>query len=310
MSKKHIIITGGAGFIGSHICREFISRDYDVYVIDNFTTGDINNLTNIDVKAILKGNSAFVNIPSEWHKDLAAIVHLGIPSSSPLYRKNPFNISTAVRSYVNMLELAKEARVPLLYASSSSLYNGIEDQEESAIPLVKDYYTEARFFLERLAALYKELHGVRSVGFRFFSVYGPNEKYKKTFANIITQFLEIMGNRKPPTIYGDGMQTRDFIYVTDLVKIIADSLERIDEVPSVMNIGTGVETSFNDVVKIINNELKTNIAPRYIRNPIQNYVQKTQMSPLSQFHHVFPGFEFVSVETGIRLLLVRRQQDL
>jgi UDP-glucose 4-epimerase len=139
---------------------------------------------------------------------------------------------------------------------------------------VTDYYTECRYSIERLAKLYNTLYGVKSIGLRFFSVYGPREKYKGKYANIITQFLWAMLKDEQPVIFGDGNQTRDFIYVGDIVKALMFAMEKDFEY-EIFNVGTGVAYSFNQIINSLNELIGKNIRPIYKPNPIKNYVKDT-----------------------------------
>lgn len=139
---------------------------------------------------------------------------------------------------------------------------------------VTDYYTEARLGIERIAKLYNVHFGIKSVGLRFFSVYGPKEKSKGKYANIVSQFLWEMEKGKAPIIYGDGKQTRDFVFVKDVIKAFLLLMD-LDFEYEIFNVGTGKSHSFNDVVDILNYKLKTNLKPIYIEMPVKNYVDHT-----------------------------------
>jgi UDP-glucose 4-epimerase len=192
-----------------------------------------------------------------------------------MYKENPFLTAKAIEDMVGVLEYCRAKDCRLVYASSSSLYNGVEPpHKESARIKVADYYTEARYSMERLAELYFRLYGLRSIGLRYFSVYGEREGYKKQYANLVSQFLWAMKKGEAPLVYGDGKQTRDFIYVEDVVDanlLAAKSRVRF----GIFNVGTGRETSINDMVALLNRKLGTSIAPAYKENTISNYVART-----------------------------------
>jgi UDP-glucose 4-epimerase len=174
-----------------------------------------------------------------------------------------------------------------------------------------------------IARTYCLEYGLSSIGLRYFSVYGPNEKHKGRFANNISQFIwEIAERRKSPLIYGDGSQTRDFTFVEDVVhantlamrkkqqKRSADNIDdRGYELPeySIYNVGTGIEASFNGVVDLINKQLGSNIMPTYVENPINNYVRHT-MADISLARSEL-GYEpkWPDVENGIKQLLSLQQ---
>lgn len=267
-----ILVTGGAGFIGSNLI-ESLYKDHEIVVIDNLNSGDTSNLENSDITFI--GNS--VNNILEYDvPNIDIIYHLGIPSSSPMYKEKPILVGDAINGAISIFEFAKRENVKkVIYASSSSLYSGLEPlHKENMIINVTDYYTEARLAIERIAKLYNKLHGIKSAGLRFFSVYGPHEEAKGKYANIVTQFLWKMQKGESPEIYGDGLQSRDFIFVKDVVQACTLMLKNnIDY--EILNVGTGESFTFNDVVTILNYKLKTNIKPTHIQMPMSNYVDKT-----------------------------------
>jgi UDP-glucose 4-epimerase len=231
-----------------------------------------------------------------------AIYHLGIPSSSPMYKKNPYLVGEAINGAIAVFELAKRAQCRLVYASSSSLYNGNAPPHREEMPIqVTDYYTEARLSIERIAELYRRLFDVPSVGLRFFSVYGPKEKAKKQYANIVSQFLWELKEGRTPVIYGDGNQTRDFIYVKDIVRALR--LAMSSDYHGILNIGTGAAYSFNEAIDLINSKLGSRIMPKYVDNPIKNYVAHTLADTSKAEREI--GFKAqISLEAGIDMILI------
>jgi UDP-glucose 4-epimerase len=219
-----------------------------------------------------------------------------------MYKKNPFLVGEAINGAIAVFELAKKARCRVVYASSSSLYNGNAPPhgEEMTIQ-VTDYYTEARLAIERIAELYRRLFDVPSVGLRFFSVYGPKEKAKKQYANMVSQFLWEMQEGRIPVIYGDGNQTRDFIYVKDVVR--AMRLAMSSDYPGILNIGTGTAYRFNEVIDLINSKLGSTIKPKYVDNPIKNYVANTMADTSKAEREI--GFKAqISLDAGINMILM------
>jgi len=296
-----ILVTGGAGFIGSNLVEELVRRGEDVTVVDNFSTGSKENL-----KAVLD-KVKIIRAPSTRILDLKLpkvkkIFHLGIPSSSPMYRENPLLVGEAINGFINVLELAKQSHSKVVYASTSSLYRGTPiPNREDVVAEPFDYYTEARIAMERLAKVYYALQGVSSVGMRFFSVYGPHERNKRQYANNISQFLWAMREDKPPEIYGDGEQTRDFVNVKDVIRaciMASDSSLGCEAI----NIGTGKETSFNRVVELLNKALKKSIKPKYGPNPIKNYVDRTH-ADLTKAKKLLGYEPSISLEEGIEQLV-------
>jgi UDP-glucose 4-epimerase len=192
-----ILITGGAGFIGSNLV-EVLAKEHQITVLDNFHTGSMENLKSLQKKIRVLEGSCNDCLSLDLKPDL--IFHLGIPSSSPMYKENPLLVGEAINGMVAVMELARRnGSQKVVFASSSSLYNGvpIPHREDAAIP-VSDFYTEARLAVERVAELYYRLYNLDYAGLRFFSVYGPHEEAKKQYANMVTQFLwEMQADRQP-----------------------------------------------------------------------------------------------------------------
>src|SRR3989344_461951 len=268
------IVTGGAGFIGSHIVHRLVSEGKQVTVIDNLFSGNEANLADVSGKIkFIKASSGAISQVSETPE---AVIHEGVYSSSPMYKENPFLTAKAIEDMVGVLEYCRAKDCKLVFASSSSLYNGIEPpQKETARIKVTDYYTEARYAMERLAELYAKLYGVHIIALRYFSIYGERAVYKGKYANLISQFLWEMKEGKQPLVFGDGKQARDFVYVEDVVDanlLAAKSRVRF----GVFNVGTGREMTINEMIAILNAKLGTSIQPSYKENTIKNYVSRTQ----------------------------------
>lgn len=262
------MITGAAGFIGSNILNRIKNLNQGVYCLDNMQTGKNENL----------GGERlwywFDNIPK-----VDVIFHLGMPSSSPLYKESRWEVLEAMRSTIWAFEKAVEDKAKVIYASSSSLYNGFNPPHvETMIPDNKDWYTEARYYVERIARRYWEEFNVPSVGLRLFSVYGPRDAGKGKYANVVTQFALDMIKGKRPLIYGDGNQSRDFIHVDDVVNAFIGATEIDNMKANILNVGTGKAYSFNSAVDMINETLGTDIEPDYTKNKIHNYVFHTRAS--------------------------------
>ena len=271
MSQK-FLVTGGAGFIGSNLVERLVEEGNKIIVVDNFHTGNVSNLKHLK-NAINIIHTSCSEIPMDIEVD--GIFHLGIYSSSPMYKKDPSLVGKVINDFIRIMEIAKRNGCRVVFASTSSLYNGnpIPFREDMEIK-VTDYYTEARYAIERLAELYHNLHNVESIGLRLFSVYGEREEFKGKYANLVTQFLWAMRKGEKPVIYGDGTQTRDFIYVGDAVEAFIRAMESDIEF-DVFNVGTGKNYNLNELVKMLNDALSTDIEPLYIDNPVKNYVHDT-----------------------------------
>lgn len=293
------LVTGGAGFIGSNLVEALIAAGESVVVVDNLHTGSPSNLAGLEGRYDLIKASCNDLSGLDLHPE--KIYHLGIPSSSPMYKKDPYLLGEAINGFTSVFELARSSGSRVIYASSSSLYNGLlpPHHEDMAIQ-VTDYYTEARLTMERIAELYQRLYGIGSVGLRFFSVYGPREGAKKQYANMVTQFLWDMRDGKRPLIFGDGRQTRDFTYVLDVVRALRLAMD--SDYHGILNVGTGRAWSFNEVIGILNRKMGLSLEAQYTENPIKNYVMHT-LSDTRKAEKIIGFRSSYSLEDGIEELL-------
>ena len=298
MKDKKILVTGGAGFIGSNLV-EALYKENEVTVLDNLHTGKRSNLENA-----IKGGAKFVEGDAKNIKsikgDFDFVFHLGIYSASPMYRDNPNLVGEVVQGITEVLEYCKEASIPLVFASTSSIYNGVEPPHwEDIIPGVTDFYTEARIYAERMAELYNKLYGINVAAMRFFSVYGKYEKAKGEYANLVTQFLWNIREGKSPIIYGDGKQRRDFVYVEDLI----DALLLASEIKGfeVFNVGYGKNYSLNEMLSMLNKHLGTDVKPEYIKMPVKNYVMET-LADTTKSEKMLGFKAWTTLEDGIKVI--------
>jgi UDP-glucose 4-epimerase len=267
-----VLVTGGLGFIGSHTAARLVKEGHEVHVLDNVHTGSEANVSAISGRIkITRGDAGSLGTLAVRFD---AVFHAGIYSSSPMYREEPQLTAKALSDWLAILEYCRKSDSGLAFASSSSLYNGNRPpHSEGMVIFVTDFYTEARYEMERLAELYSSLYSLPSVGLRYFSVYGPHEQSKGKYANLLSQFLWSMRAGQQPVIYGDGTQSRDFIHVDDVVE--ANLLALSHKGRGIFNVGTGKSTTLNEAVALLNRELGTAIRPKYEKNPIANYVSQT-----------------------------------
>jgi UDP-glucose 4-epimerase len=265
-----VVVTGGAGFIGSHLAEALVKMGHEVVVLDNLSLGKVENVPR-GAKAIV----ARASMMRTWNLKCDAIFHLGMPSSSPMYKNNPHLVGETINDAISLFDYASKKKVKVIVASTSSIYNGNPLPWREDMPVfVTDYYTECRYAIERLAKLYHDLYGLKVVVLRLFSVYGPREEHKGEYANIISQMIWSAMRREPFIIYGDGSQTRDFIYVGDVVEAFIKAMET-DIDYDVFNVGFGKNYSFNEVAKMVSDALGREVRQVHKPNPIKNYVYHT-----------------------------------
>jgi UDP-glucose 4-epimerase len=296
------LVTGGAGFIGSNLIKDLIKEKHRIIVVDDISTGSLDNLKDVKDKIVFIRGSVGNVLKMKQLKNLDGIFHLGIPSASPLYKKDHFLTSRAISDFISILELAKRENCKLVFASSSSVYNGnkIPYKEDQPI-FVMDLYTEARYLMERLSKLYYDFFKTRTIGLRFFSVYGPGEESKKYLANLVSQFLWEIKKNKSPVIYGNGKQKRDFIYVGDIIRGMKLAMKsKIDF--DIFNLGTGKTCDLNELVALLNKVMKKKIKATYVKNTVKNYIS-TQKADTRKAAKLLKFKSKVSLEQGIKNLL-------
>lgn len=273
-----ILVTGGCGFIGSNLCSLLVDDGHDVWVLDNRYLGVKENIRSLHIPIFdvdVTDLDAVRIIFNDAKPDI--IFHLAAASSSPMFKEQEiWALNTNIMGFVNVMSQAREVGAKkVIYASSSSLYNGNAIPWNETLPITPRTFYEASFKArEDVAAAYYGQYGFKSIGMRFFSVYGPNETHKGQYANNITQFLWAMQRDESPVIYGDGAQERDFIYVDDVVNALKLAMDYDGE--GIFNVGTGRAASFNQVIELLSDRLNKKIAPTYIDNPIgPNYIPTT-----------------------------------
>nr|EGQ40392.1 MAG: nucleoside-diphosphate-sugar epimerase [Candidatus Nanosalinarum sp. J07AB56] len=197
--------------------------------------------------------------------------HLAARSSSPMHQDNPTEGARVnVEGFIETVEAAiQEGAGKVVYASTSSMYGTVPPPHtEDADVVPKNRYSASKLCREQYGKCYSHRGEIQTTGLRFFSVYGPHEKPKGKYANIISQFLWKMQNGEQPVIWGDGAQERDFTYVEDVVDALIKAAETRQELDGeVVNVGTGQPHTFNEVMDALNSELETEIQAEFVENP-------------------------------------------
>ncbi|MDD1776201.1 MAG: NAD-dependent epimerase/dehydratase family protein [Candidatus Methanomethylicus sp.] len=268
------LVTGGTGFIGSNIARRLIQEGNEVLVLDDMSLGNEANLPGL---VPVKGDVRDSVLVDRLTKGIDGVFHDAARSSSPMFSPDPREgIDVNLRGFLNVIDSARRNDFPVVYASTSSLYSKLEPPHREDMDVEPGSFYEYSFHArERAASLCAELYGLRAVGLRYFSVYGPHEEYKRSYANNISQFAWEMMAGKAPVIFGDGSQTRDFTFVDDVVEANVLAIKSGFR-GEVFNVGTGVETSFTQIVDLLNESLGTSLKAKYVPNPIKNYVYRTR----------------------------------
>jgi len=246
-----ILVTGGAGFIGSHIAEYLVQRGDDVTVLDNLITGSKENLTKINDKInFVNGDIRDHKLLEELVSDTTGVFHeAALASVQQSFSMKDEYIDVNVTGTENIFKLAKEYGFKIVYASSSSVYGNPkkipvkEDDERKPI----NPYAKTKLDGEDLAKKYSEI-GVKVIGLRYFNVFGKRQS--KEYAGVIKLFLQRIQQKKSPKINGDGLQTRDFVHIDDVVKANVLAMDS-DINHRFLNVGSGLPTSVLDLANLI-----------------------------------------------------------
>jgi UDP-glucose 4-epimerase len=272
-NKGRFLVTGAAGFIGLHLTRRLVSLGAEVTAVDDFFYDNERDLKQFDIE-VIRADVCQSNLDTLVQGDIDCIFHFGAPSSVILFNRNPLKrFGETVVGMLNIMELAKKKNVrKLVYPSSGSVYGRTQPpQSEAAEPQPVNLYGVGKLTCEKIAELYQD--NVKSVGLRIFAGYGPGESHKGEIASPVTIFLRAMLEEKRPVVFGDGTQSRDFVYIDDIIAAILKSSDA--EVPPILNVGSGRSYSFNDTITIINELTGEKIEPEYIKKPV-DYLETTQ----------------------------------
>ncbi|MFB6174418.1 MAG: SDR family NAD(P)-dependent oxidoreductase [Candidatus Nanohalobium sp.] len=276
---ERVLVTGGAGFIGSNLVEELVERGNEVVVLDDLYLGDESNLSEVeDEIEFIQGSVLDREALDEAMQGVDTVFHLAARSSSPMHKENPAQGARVnVEGFVRTVERAKEEEVDkIVYASTSSMYGSVEPpHSEDQNPKPANLYTASKMSREKYAEAYSYNKEIQTTGLRFFSVFGPHEKAKGKYANVVTQFLWKMMDDEQPVIWGDGTQERDFVYVKDVVDAIIKAAKKKDSLDGeVFNVGRGDPVTFNQVVEKLNQKLDKNIEAEHVENPRDRYVRQ------------------------------------
>lgn len=269
LNNKTILITGGAGFIGSNLANHLVKKN-EVIAIDN---GYLGTPENLDSSVRYEEQSV---LDDDLPTDVDAVFHLAALSSYAMHEEDPTaGVRVNVEGFVNTVEQAHtDGCDTVVYASTSSIYGSQTDPSpEDKDVTVNTGYEASKLAREHYAEYFANHYDLTLAGMRFFSVYqgyDGAETHKGEYANVIAQFAHDIANANPPVVYGDGTQTRDFTHVSDIVRGLQLAAER--ELNGVFNLGTGEAYDFNTVIEFINEELGTDIKPKYVENPIPDDV--------------------------------------
>lgn len=252
-----VLVTGGAGFIGSHVVERLVNEGYTVRIIDNLYTGKLSNIQgplNSGKVEFVKGDIRDASTVEKSLDGVSMVIHMAALVSVPFSVKNPdFTFDVNLLGTLNLLRSSSKKKIKkFVFISSCSVCGDPESlpvTEESQTNPISPY-AESKLIAERYCLGFSERHLLETVILRFFNVYGPRQGLND-YSGVITIFMNKTKKNLPLTIYGDGTQTRDFVNVTDIARAVTASLKSGDVNGEIFNIGSGKATSIKELAETI-----------------------------------------------------------
>ena len=266
-SSELVLVTGGAGFIGSHLVEALVNDGYQVRVVDNLATGHLSNLDHLDGRyEWIKGDLADFEVCLRAAEGVDYVLHQGAIPSVPRSIREPLESHTSgPTATLNMLEAARRSKARrFVFAASSSAYGDTAElpKHEGMIPNPLSPYAAGKLAGEYYVSVYARTMSLDGVSLRYFNIFGPRQDPSSPYSGVISLFIKFMAQDQRPTIHGDGQQTRDFTYVANAVAANLAALRCPQPLlGQVFNVGTGQRISLLHLVAALNMILGTNLEP-------------------------------------------------
>jgi dTDP-glucose 4,6-dehydratase len=308
MHSLRTLVTGGAGFIGSHLVDRLMKEGYEVTILDDFSAGKVENIQHYsDSRSfhLVKGDVRNLEDVKKAVRDVDVVFHLAAIVNVPLSIENPSLVNHVnIQGTVNLLEASLKKNIQqFIYISTSAVYGEARylpiNEEHPIMPLSP--YGISKFTAEHYCDIFHKIHGLKTVCLRFFNVYGPRQS-EGPYGGAITKFIGRLRQGKPPIIYGDGKQTRDFVYVEDVVEAEMLVLRSERCVGEVINVGTGKPTTVNELANVLMKLFQeTSARPKYV--PPRAGDIRQSCADISKAERALGYTPRIGLEEGIRLIL-------
>lgn len=262
-ASEKAIITGGAGFIGSNLAGA-LAEEREVVVIDDLSSGKRENLRGIDAR-LIERSVTDLELLKEAFEGSSCVFHLGAIASVQRSVEDPLLVNEVnLDGTLKVLMAARDAGVRrIVFASTAAVYGTSPEQpkKEDMVPDPRSPYAVAKLAGEHYASVFQDLYGIEAVVLRFFNVFGPRQDPSSEYSGVISRFISAILKGEQPVIYGDGEQTRDFVFVKDVIRACILASERT--ATGVFNIARGESISLNQLLEILGRVAGKEVAPRY-----------------------------------------------
>lgn len=304
MTQKVSLITGGAGFIGSHLCEALIKRGHRVICIDNLTTGKYENIKHLLPCAEFDFQKIDVNhypsLRQLFNHHIDYVFHYAAVVGVKRTEENPLAVLRDIDGIRNVLTLSHEHSLKkVIFASSSEVYGHpveIPEYEDGHVN-AKTPYAVTKLFGEQLMHAYHQCHGLPTTSLRFFNVYGPQQD-SSDYGFVVSILIKQALQKQPLTIFGDGSQTRDFVYIDDNIQSTLAALDNASTNGEVINIGTGKPTTILDLANNINGLAGNPQKPQFL--PQRAHEIKHRFPDISKMRSLLHYQPQTTIEEGLK----------
>lgn len=297
------LVTGGAGFIGSNIVDELVRRSHEVVVLDDLSAGNEANLSSVRSKIDLRiGSITDLAAVQSAIKGSDYVLHLAARTSVPRSVKDPVDTNHVnIDGTLNVLVAARDAKVRrLVYAASSAAYGETPTlpKSESMQPEPISPYGVAKYVGELYAQAFGRTYGLENASVRYFNVFGPRQDPTSQYSGVLSRFMLAVIQDQPPVIYGDGEQSRDFTYISNIVDETLRACDAKDASGKVFNGGTGARITLNQVIKLLEKITGKKIKPQY--DPPRTGDIRDSQADISLARKILGYQPVVDFEEGLR----------
>ena len=296
------LVTGGAGFIGSHLTEELIRRGEQVRVVDSLITGHRENLAHLKGVEFVEGDLFDIAVAKRAVQGIDFVLHQAAIPSVPRSVEDPITSNRAnIDSTLNILVAARDAGVKrVVYAGSSSAYGNTPTlpKHEGMPTNPLSPYALQKLVGEQYMQMFTALYGLETVTIRYFNVFGPRQDPSSPYSGVISIFARALLENKAPTIYGDGEQTRDFTYIANVVDGVLRAVTAPDAAGQVVNVATGSSISLNRLFTSMREMLGSNLQVSYA--PVRNGDVKDSLADITRARRLLGYEPLVPFEEGLK----------